>query len=95
MALDAYMLSRTDLIAEERSRRRDSTYMTNFSTVEKQADVVIRQIRKEEANTIWSDNHEDIPHVFPGMEFLTGRWGNSQKDLYYYTQIDDTRQKNH
>ena len=77
MALEAYMTSRADLIAEERSRRRDSTYATNFSTAEKQADIIIRQIRKEEADTIWNAEHENIPHVFPGMEFLTGGWNSS------------------
>ena len=87
MALDAYMFSRTNLIAEERSRRRDSTYKANLSTVEKQADLVIRQIRKEEADTIWNAKHEDIPHVFPGMEFLTGKLGSPSEKKIYCTRI--------
>jgi adenosine deaminase CECR1 len=75
MAFEAYMSSRADLLAKERSRRRDFAYKANLSSAEEQADVVIRQIRQEEADTIWSANHEDIPHVFPGMEFLTGALG--------------------
>lgn len=73
MDLEAYMSDRADLLSKERARRRDFTYKANFSSIEKQAEAVIRRLRTEEANTIWNANHEDIPHVFPGMEFLTGK----------------------
>jgi adenosine deaminase CECR1 len=73
MTPEGYMSSREDLLNKERSRRRDFTYKANFSAVEKQAEAVIRRLRLEEADTIWSARHEDIPHVFPGMEFLTGK----------------------
>ncbi|KAF8590054.1 adenosine deaminase-related growth [Ramaria rubella] len=73
MALDAYMTSRAELLATERSLRRDFAYKANISASEERAEAIIRRLRLEEANTIWGDKHEDIPHPFPGMEFLTAR----------------------
>ena len=85
MAFEVYMSSRAQLLTEERSRRRDFNYKANHSPAERQAEAVIRRIRREEADTIWSAKHEDIPHVFPGMEFLTGRLtGSNRKTSILY-----------
>jgi len=72
MSLEEYLSSRAKLINEERSLRRDYSYITNLTPEEKDAETVVRMIRAEEAKTIWSGEHEEIPHLFPGMEFLTG-----------------------
>ncbi|KIJ35772.1 hypothetical protein M422DRAFT_34557 [Sphaerobolus stellatus SS14] len=73
MALDAYWASRASLIAEERSLRRDTAYIANLTESEKKAEEIIRKIRAREAKTVWSVEHEEIPALFPGMEFLTAR----------------------
>ncbi|KAF8511122.1 hypothetical protein BU17DRAFT_54841 [Hysterangium stoloniferum] len=72
MTLEAYMASRADLLTKERSLRRDHIYKANMSATEAKAEEIVRRLRKEEADTIWSAINEDIPHPFPGMEFLTG-----------------------
>jgi adenosine deaminase CECR1 len=66
-----YQTQRDALIAEDRSQRVD--YKDTPSVVELKADEVIRNIRKEEAISVWGAKHDDIEHPFPGMEFLTGK----------------------
>ncbi|KIJ41330.1 hypothetical protein M422DRAFT_255841, partial [Sphaerobolus stellatus SS14] len=76
-ALDAYWASRTSLIAEERSLRRDTAYLANLTEAEKKAEGIIRDIRAVEAKTVWGfgveNVHKEIPVLFPGMEFLTAK----------------------
>jgi adenosine deaminase CECR1 len=68
--LAAYQEARAALIHEDRYLRRDGHIKR--SDVEVKADQIIRDIRTAEASTIWMQEHESIPHPFPGMEFLTG-----------------------
>lgn len=68
--LEQYAKARQALIAEDRRLRRDST--REPSEDELKADKVVREIRAAEAVLVWGAEHPDIPHPFPGMEFLTG-----------------------
>jgi adenosine deaminase CECR1 len=68
--LAAYKEARAALIHEDRYLRRDT--QIKHSDAEVKADQIIRDIRTAEASTIWMQEHESIPHPFPGMEFLTG-----------------------
>jgi adenosine deaminase CECR1 len=68
--LSAYQEARAALIQEDRCLRRDT--LVKYSDVEVKADHIIRDIRTTEASTIWKQEHDSIPHPFPGMEFLTG-----------------------
>lgn len=68
--LTAYQEARTALIREDRYLRRDMHI--KHSDAEEKADQIIRDIRTEEASTIWMQEHDSILHPFPGMEFLTG-----------------------
>ncbi len=67
-----YLKSRDALITEDRSLRRDHQAASIRSSLEIKADEIVRKIRAEEASTIWKEDHPEIPHPFPGMEFLTG-----------------------
>lgn len=69
-----YMSQRSSLITEDRSLRREflSSNLKSRSSKEIEADKLIRQIRAHEAETIWKEEYPNIPHAFPGMEFLTG-----------------------
>ncbi|KAF4578917.1 hypothetical protein EYR36_000726 [Pleurotus pulmonarius] len=69
--LQQYAKAREALIAEDRRLRRDSS--RESSEVELKADKVVRDIRAAEAVSVWWAEHPDIPHPFPGMEFLTGK----------------------
>ncbi len=71
--LENYRGARAALIADDRSRRRENAALQTRSATEAQADAVLRQIRAKEAETIWREEHPDIKHPFPGMEFLTGK----------------------
>ncbi|EPQ58065.1 adenosine deaminase-like growth [Gloeophyllum trabeum ATCC 11539] len=68
-----YLSKRDAFINDERSLRREHARLNALSDAEAQADTVVRQIRADEAKTIWTDDNENMPHVFPGMEFLTSR----------------------
>lgn len=68
--VSAYQEARAALIHEDRYLRRDGHI--KHSDAEVKADQIIRDIRTAEASTIWMQEHESIPHLFPGMEFLTG-----------------------
>ncbi|XP_006457910.1 hypothetical protein AGABI2DRAFT_114933 [Agaricus bisporus var. bisporus H97] len=68
-----YFEERDKLIGMDRALRRDSSYIQSRSVLEKEADEILRRIRAEEAESIWKEDHLDVPHPFPGMEFLTGK----------------------
>lgn len=70
--LDEYYCKRTELIADDRALRIDVVNGDRFSEKSRQADMILRRIREEEAKSIWAVEHEEVPHPFPGMEFLTG-----------------------
>ncbi|KAH7926643.1 Metallo-dependent hydrolase [Leucogyrophana mollusca] len=72
-SLEEYNVKRAALIAEDRALRIDHARASNHTATEIQADAIVRRIRKEEAETIWAEEHDDVPHPFPGMEFLTGK----------------------
>ncbi|KIY73210.1 Metallo-dependent hydrolase [Cylindrobasidium torrendii FP15055 ss-10] len=71
--LAAYEQQREALIAKDRALRLDNKYAGQVTELEKNADNIVRAIRTEEASTIWSAEHPEIAHPFPGMEFLTGK----------------------
>jgi hypothetical protein len=71
-ALSQYDASRRELIAQDRGLRVD--HLRSWSDQEKRADEIVRDIRSEEANTVWNADYPNIPHPFPGMEFLTGKF---------------------
>ncbi|KAF9227807.1 Metallo-dependent hydrolase [Gyrodon lividus] len=71
--LTGYLQKRTQLITEDRALRLDYARATTFTPTELQADRVVRAIRAKEAETIWGVEYNDVPHPFPGMEFLTGK----------------------
>ncbi|KAH7908872.1 Metallo-dependent hydrolase [Hygrophoropsis aurantiaca] len=72
-SLDEYSTNRAALIAEDRALRVDHARAATHTTAELQADAIVRRIRKEEEEAIWAKEHDDVPHPFPGMEFLTGK----------------------
>lgn len=76
--LTAYQSAREDLIASDRSFRRDSKTKSLRSAIEIKADAVVRRIRKAEAASIWTQENPEVPHPFPGMEFLTGILSHSR-----------------
>lgn len=67
-----YLRQRDELIDEDRRLRRDCSVLQTRSALEKEADEIVRRVRMEEAQTVWKEEHPDILHPFPGMEFLTG-----------------------
>ena len=71
--IELYLNQRAQLIREDRARRVDHEKLDNLSPAEVQAEKLVRDIRKEEAISVWGAQHDEIPHPFPGMEFLTGR----------------------
>jgi adenosine deaminase CECR1 len=70
--IDDYMMQRDALIKDDRSLRRDYMTVALRSSLEAKADEIIRKLRAKEANSIWKEDHPEIMHPFPGMEFLTG-----------------------
>jgi hypothetical protein len=70
--LDEYHRKRTELIVDDRALRIDVVNGDRFSEKSRQADAILRRIREDEAKSIWAVEHEEVPHPFPGMEFLTG-----------------------
>ncbi|EIN07184.1 adenosine deaminase, partial [Punctularia strigosozonata HHB-11173 SS5] len=72
--MEQYLEQRTQLINEDRARRVDShLFNLQGDSTAARADAIVRDIRKFEADSIWSQDYEDIDHVYPGMEFLTAR----------------------
>ncbi|GJJ12129.1 hypothetical protein Clacol_006370 [Clathrus columnatus] len=68
---DLYWSARHELITKDRSLQRDYTSYQNLQSSAKKAEEIIRQLRHHELSTVWTGTHEEIPHLFPGMEFLT------------------------
>lgn len=72
MTFEAYINARTALIQKDRALRRDRSQDISLTEMDKKAEEIIRHVRAQEAKAIWDVEHDEIPHVFPGMEFLTG-----------------------
>ena len=73
--MEEYLANRRELIAEDRAARLDVGKQNSVLSV--QADALVREIRADEAVTVWSaDSKEtggdDNTHLYPGMAFLTG-----------------------
>jgi adenosine deaminase CECR1 len=71
--IDVYLTNRAQLIQEDRALRVDRVKLDSLTDAESKADSIIRGIRQEEAISVWAAEHPEIPHPFPGMEFLTAR----------------------
>ena len=72
--MEEYLAKREDLILQDRAKRVDQNASRKLSSEERQADEIIRRIRKEEGETIWGKEQlHGSEQLFPGMEFLTGR----------------------
>lgn len=75
--LSSYQAQRDALIAEDRALRFDHqsghTDALGAKDLLAEADAALRQIRREEYESVWSKDTEDVPHIFPGMEFLTAK----------------------
>jgi hypothetical protein len=69
--LNGYLKRRQKLIEEDRKLRKGYV-REQYSKAEQKADEVVRCIRAKEAVTIWGNKHGDVPHQYPGMEFLNG-----------------------
>lgn len=72
--LKQYEQAREALIRSDLAMRRDRAMVDNSlsDSYAAKADAVLRRIRQEEADTVWKQEYPNIPHPFPGMEFLTG-----------------------
>jgi hypothetical protein len=70
IAMQTYLKSRAALIAEDRSLRDDHNpeLLGKLGSLEDlgKAENIIRRIRKEEEITIWAEETEAVPHIFPG-----------------------------
>lgn len=86
----SYQDARQALIAEDRSLRLDSQsqYLNALGPAEilQQADGIIRKIRATEAESVWSKETERIPHIFPGMEFLTAKETIQSTELFKWVR---------
>ena len=67
-----YLQRREKLIAEDRALRVDRV-RAHHTAAELKADEVVRAIRTREAVSVWGVDGKDVPHPYPGMEFLNGR----------------------
>ncbi|KAA1469338.1 adenosine deaminase-like growth [Dentipellis sp. KUC8613] len=72
-ALHDHYAARAALMQEDRHLRRENKRLANLTEKEKLADKIVRAIRDEEDKSVWSVQHENIVHPFPGMEFLTAK----------------------
>jgi len=68
--LEDYQAERDALIKTDRALRVDHILPNTIS--ERQADQIVRRIRADDAESIWNVQQGEVPHPFPGMEFLTG-----------------------
>jgi len=69
--LAGYLQRREKLIADDRALRLDRV-RANYTAAELKADGVVRAIRAREAISVWEAERDDVPHPYPGMEFLNG-----------------------
>jgi adenosine deaminase CECR1 len=65
-----YFSRRVALIQEDRSLRRENDLLLSLTANESAADKIVRRIRAEEEVSVWGVEHDEVPHIFPGMEFL-------------------------
>ena len=79
-----YEAQRASLIDEDRSLRREFLRTDLYTDKEREADKILRAIRASEAATIWNEEHPSIPHPFPGMEFLTGKWALKRNQILIF-----------
>ncbi|KIO32496.1 hypothetical protein M407DRAFT_213600 [Tulasnella calospora MUT 4182] len=90
MSLASYQTARQALITEDRSLRLDSQsqYLDALGPTEsvQKADGIIRKIRATEAESVWSKETERIPHIFPGMEFLTAKETIQSTELFKWVR---------
>ena len=72
MAADTqhYFFKRAALIHEDRSLRRENALLRSLTEKESIADEKVRRIRAKEEGSVWGIERDELPHVFPGMEFL-------------------------
>ncbi|KAH9848878.1 Metallo-dependent hydrolase [Lenzites betulinus] len=76
--MDAYLKKRDELIAQDRALRPDYASPRVLSTEEQKVDRILRNIRADEALSVWN-GQLSVAHLygpqqmFPGMEFLTAR----------------------
>ncbi|KAG8971485.1 hypothetical protein FRC05_011058 [Tulasnella sp. 425] len=86
----SYQEARQALITEDRSLRLDSQsqYLNALGPAEilQQADGIIRKIRATEAESVWCKETERIPHIFPGMEFLTAKETIQNTELFKWVR---------
>ena len=72
LAVETYHKSRAALIAEDRSLRDDHNpaRLATLGPPEslKKAEDVIRKIRQDEALSVWAQESEEVPHIFPGSQ---------------------------
>jgi hypothetical protein len=68
--LQDYFSRRAALIQEDKHLRRENNLLQSLTENELAADKMVRRIRSEEAASIWGVKHDELPHIFPGMEFL-------------------------
>ena len=66
-----YFSRRAALIHEDRSLRRENVLLRSLTEKESIADEKVRRIRAEEEESVWGIEHDEFPHIFPGMAFLT------------------------
>lgn len=85
--MDAYLKKRDELIAQDRALRPDYASPRVLSTEEQKVDRILRNIRADEALSVWN-GQLSVAHLygpqqmFPGMEFLTGKFSVSMVLLY-------------
>lgn len=65
-----YQTERDALIEADRALRVD--HIRPSTILERQADQIARRVRAHDAESVWSVQQDEVPHPFPGMEFLTG-----------------------
>ncbi|KAN0140794.1 hypothetical protein V8E53_001238 [Lactarius tabidus] len=68
-----YFSRRAALIQEDKHLRRENNLLQSLTENELAADKLVRRIRAEEAASIWGVEHDEPPHLFPGMEFLISK----------------------
>ena len=86
-----YFSKRAALIQEDKHLRRENNLLQSLTENELAADKMVRRIRAEEAASIWGVEHDEFPHLFPGMEFLTCMY--SGLDYAFYNLL--SRSKTH
>ncbi|KAH9966837.1 hypothetical protein BC827DRAFT_1264751 [Russula dissimulans] len=90
-----YFFRRTALVQEDMSLRRENKLLRSLTEKEAAADKIVRRIRAEEAVSIWGVEHDDIPHLFPGMEFLTSIAENSTATPHEFRPFKEAQSPRH